>query len=80
MNWKPGTNWHDPEYLFDYFCDRFACEAMSYEQFRDAVRTAKRIVALGAFDDVEEVFNAAEERVWIHAEVRKVYAEQEGRR
>ena len=69
MNWttmRPGSNWSDPAYLFDYFCARFGGQDwLQYHAFREALKIAKRIVALGAFDDVEEVFDAAGERAWL---------------
>lgn len=60
---RPGSNWGDPAYLFDYFTARFGGhEYLPLHAFSEALRMAKRIVALGAFDEVGEVFDAANER------------------
>lgn len=60
---NPGLNWNDPAYLFDFYTETFGgYEYLSYASWKEALRIAKRIVALGAFDSVEEVVAAADER------------------
>ena len=65
---SPGTHWSDPAYLFDYFTGAYGgSDYLSPASFRCALRMAKRLVALGAFDSVDEVFEGARQRfaeVW----------------
>jgi len=60
---KPGSNWANPDYLFDFFCEQYGMGPIFLDAFSEALRIAKRIVALGAFDTVEDVFDAATERM-----------------
>lgn len=64
---SPGTHWSDPAYLFDYFTDAYGGVDLTYAVWRHALRMARRLVALGAFDSVDEVFEGAAQRA---AEVR----------
>jgi len=61
---RPGSHWSDPAYLFDFYCAAFAgYEFLPYESWKQALRIARRVVALGAFDSVEELVAAADARV-----------------